>query len=75
LPISYIPKVPINNENIQTVKDGLLKMCVYGLIEYLDFTGKNRVTGFCLMYNWGKNDVMPGFYPYSEAPPAYTKAT
>src|SRR5580704_3714502 len=71
LPLLYIPTVPINSENMQSVQNGLLKMYVYGRIEYIDFSGKSRVTGFCLIYNWGKNDVPPGFYPYLEAPPGY----
>ena len=75
LPLLYVPTVPMNNENLESVKNGILKMCVYGLIEYLDFAGNERVTGFCLIYNWGKNDVPPGFYPYLEAPPDYNKAT
>lgn len=75
LPLLYIPIVPINSENMQSVQNGLLKMYVYGRIEYIDFSGKSRVTGFCLIYNWGKNDVPPGFYPYLEAPPGYNIAT
>jgi hypothetical protein len=54
LPLLYVPTVPMNNENVENVKKGVLKMCVYGLIEYRDLIGEKRVTGFCLIYNLGK---------------------
>lgn len=71
----YAPVVPIHRENMRSVEDGMLKMCVYGLIEYLDFNQKKRVTGFCLIYNRSTDRIPAGFYPYLEAPLSYHKAT
>jgi hypothetical protein len=65
------PVVPINRENLDSVRDGLLRMYVFGLIEYRDFSGKERVTGFCLVYDREKM----AFCPVVMAPSGYNKAT
>jgi len=70
-PALNAPVVPINRENLASVSDGLLKMYVFGLIEYNDFSGKERLTGFCLIYDRQKM----AFCPVVMAPRGYNRAT
>jgi hypothetical protein len=67
--------IPINDENLQSAKDGLLVLYVYGLIEYLDLRDAPKVIGFCLIYCQEKDGVPEGFYPFVKALPSYSHYT
>jgi hypothetical protein len=69
-PSDGAPSVPINMENWFAIENRTLKLYLYGLIEYLDLAGNERVTGFCLI-----REPSSGFHPYLGAPKAYNRAT
>ena len=45
-PREEVPFVPINSENLDAVRARVLKLYVYGLVEYLDLAGNERCYGF-----------------------------
>ncbi len=67
--------IPIRDENIQSAKDGLLVLYVYGFLEYIDLAGAPKTTGFCLIYSQEKDGVTEGFYPFVRALPSYSYYT
>ena len=75
LPLLSIPDIPLNRENADSVKRGFLRLYVYGLIEYRDFSGKKRETAFCFKFYPGKDGILDGFHPFLEAPRGYIRAT
>lgn len=57
--------------------DDKITLYVHGFVDYLDFNGKERHSGFCYIY-WAQKGLSPvksGFYIDFGAPPAYTECT
>lgn len=68
-PPEEVPFILVNGDNIAAIQGFVLKLYIYGVVEYLDLSGKERVTGFVLFYD------PPRFLPYLGAPSNYYKAT
>ncbi len=72
-PEDELTYILIDHENVRNAHTGLFSMYLYGLVEYLDLAGRERATGFVLIYSPGYHPQ--GFLPYLSAPTAYYKTT
>lgn len=66
--------VIISHELLRDIHTKMFNWYVYGLIEYFDLAGKERSTGFVLLYSPNVY-AQPIFLPYLKAPSAYYKTT
>lgn len=64
----------ITQDALNDMETNVFNWYVYGLIEYFDLAGKERSTGFVLLYRPNVY-ARPIFLPYLKAPSAYYKTT
>jgi hypothetical protein len=58
--------IAIGAEDFGSIRSRMFKLWLYGKIEYLDFQGRERTSGFCLIYypaGTGDNPIPEGFRP------------
>ena len=69
--------LPISGQEFIQVQQGDIFLYVHGFIEYLDFSGAKRHSGFCYFYSIqaGFSPSPTGFYVELTAPPAYIECT
>jgi hypothetical protein len=76
--VAMQPRLGISGDEMIKVRQGKLSLFVHGFIEYLDgVSAQQRRSAYCFGYviQGGFSPAETGFYPYLDAPSAYTECT
>jgi hypothetical protein len=66
------PRIPVSRQVLADNETGLFNLYLYGFVEYEDFSGRKRYSGFCLVRNLMESI---DFRPATKCPHSYNKAT
>ncbi len=76
------PRLGLTGQEFIQVREQKVTLYVHGIVDYRDFSGKDRSSAYCYVYviqgyviQGGFSPAKSGFYPAFNAPPAYTECT